>query len=160
MRTYRAPATCPVCSDSLITLRVGCPSCGTELSGHFGQCRFCSLDTSDLAILEVFLRSRGNLRDVQAHLGVSYPTARQRLSDLLNRLGYTEVPAAAAAAGPPVRPGQATPALGAESAMRTPARPAVGDVLADLAAGRLDVDQAAGLLEPRTGPAGAQLANP
>lgn len=101
MRTYRAPATCPVCSDRLITLRVGCPSCATELSGHFGQCRFCSLDNAELAILEVFLRSRGNLRDLQAHLGVSYPTARQRLSDLLNRLGYAEFPAeAATGAGP------------------------------------------------------------
>nr|MCU0264364.1 DUF2089 domain-containing protein [Candidatus Nanopelagicales bacterium] len=65
-----------MCSDSLITLRLGCPSCGTELAGHFETCRFCRLNAADLEILEVFLRSRGNVRDVQAHLEVSYPTAR------------------------------------------------------------------------------------
>lgn len=135
MRTYRAPSTCPVCSDSLITLRVGCPSCGTELSGHFGQCRFCALESSDLAILEVFLRSRGNVRDVQAHLGVSYPTARQRLSDLLNKLGYTEPPAGPPAGQPEAAPGSSV----ADSAK----------VLSDLAAGLITVDEASALLDPQ-----------
>ena len=123
MTTYRAPAICPVCSERLITLRVGCASCGTELSGHFEQCRYCSLDATDLEVLEVFLRSRGNLRDVQAHLGVSYPTARQRFGDLLGRLGLAEA---------------AEPA--------EPAPDDSGAVLADLAAGRITVDEAEALL--------------
>ena len=92
MRTHRPPTTCPVCSESLITLRLGCPSCGTELSGHFETCRFCRLGSADLEILEVFLRSRGNVRDVQAHLEVSYPTARARLSEVLDRLGLGDPP--------------------------------------------------------------------
>ncbi|MGB8022571.1 MAG: DUF2089 family protein, partial [Candidatus Nanopelagicales bacterium] len=87
IRTHRAPTTCPVCSGSLITLRLGCPACGTELAGHFEPCRYCHLDGADLAILEVFLRGRGNVRDVQAHLAVSYPTARARLMEVLDRLG-------------------------------------------------------------------------
>jgi hypothetical protein len=140
MRTYRAPSTCPVCSDNLMTLRVGCPSCGTELSGHFGQCRFCALDSSDLAILEVFLRSRGNVRDVQAHLGVSYPTARQRLSDLLNKLGYTE--RATGASGDPA------PQTPQPAAAGTPALDSA-KVLRDLAAGLIDVDQACALIDPQ-----------
>ena len=119
-QVYRAPSTCPVCSDQLITLRVGCATCGTELSGHFEQCRYCRLDARDLELLEVFLRSRGNLRDVQAHLGVSYPTARQRFNELLARLGFAE------------------PAAAATEDSRT--------VLADLAAGRLTVDEAEALL--------------
>jgi len=57
MRTHRPPTTCPVCSESLITLRLGCPSCGTELSGHFESCRFCRLGAADLEILEVFLKT-------------------------------------------------------------------------------------------------------
>ena len=118
--TYRTPATCPVCSGQLITLRVGCPDCGTELSGQFEQCRYCRLDANDFEVLEVFLRSRGNLRDVQAHLGVSYPTARQRFGDLLARLGL----------------GEPSPATAEDSAT----------VLAELAAGRLTVDEAEALL--------------
>jgi hypothetical protein len=130
LRTHRPPATCPVCSDSLITLRLGCPSCGTELSGHFEMCRYCRLDAADLAILEVFLRGRGNVRDVQAHLEVSYPTARARLIEVLDRLGLSE-PAAAATPPPPP---PAAP------------QPDAGAVLADLAAGRIDVARAEALL--------------
>ncbi len=133
MRTHRAPTSCPVCSDSLITLQLGCPTCGTQLSGHFDNCRFCRLGRQDLAILHVFLRSRGNIRDVQAHLGVSYPTARARLIDVLERLGLAEE-------GPRSESvGIATPARTAPSTTAT--------VLADLAAGRIDVDRAEALLD-------------
>ena len=128
MLTHRPPTTCPVCSDSLITLRLGCPSCGTEVSGHFETCRFCRLSAPDLEILEVFLRSRGNVRDVQAHLEVSYPTARARLVELLDRLGLGEVPSAPVAS--------AAAALPVDTAA----------ILADLAAGRLDVAEAEALL--------------
>jgi hypothetical protein len=69
-----------------------CPSCHTEVSGTFARCRFCQLSADDLALLEVFLRSRGNLRDVQAHLAVSYPTARQRFQDLVARLDLAAPP--------------------------------------------------------------------
>lgn len=41
-------------------------------------------------MLRVFLSSRGNLREVEKHLGVSYPTARQRFAELLEKLGLSE----------------------------------------------------------------------
>ncbi len=131
MQTHRPPSTCPVCSESLITLRLGCASCGTELSGHFDTCRFCRLSSADLAILEVFLRSRGNIRDVQAHLEVSYPTARLRLIEVLDRLGLADGPEPVSAS--------------------SPTAPAVdtGAVLAELAAGLISVEQAEHQLGPR-----------
>lgn len=166
MRTHRPPTTCPVCSESLIGLRLGCPACGTELSGRFDTCRFCRLDGSDLTILEVFLRGRGNIRDVQAHLGVSYPTARARLTEVLDRLGLTgqpeSVPDPASGTGPePGTSGVTGPGPGPSPSRAPgpggstgpgPARgPGMGGevatVLADLAAGRIDVDQAQAQLE-------------
>lgn len=84
--TYRAPAECPVCGDELVTTRVGCRSCGSELAGEFAHCDFCALDERDTELLRVFLASRGNLREVEKHLGVSYPTARARFTRLLARL--------------------------------------------------------------------------
>ncbi|MEZ5089131.1 MAG: DUF2089 domain-containing protein [Micropruina sp.] len=84
---HRPPTDCPVCGDELVTSRLGCPGCGTELSGHFARCAFCSLDAKELELLTVFLSSRGNLREVEKHLGVSYPTARARFTDLLAKLG-------------------------------------------------------------------------
>jgi hypothetical protein len=85
--TYRAPAECPVCGGALITTRVGCRNCGSELAGEFAHCDFCALDERDTELLRVFLASRGNLREVEKHLGVSYPTARARFTQLLAKLG-------------------------------------------------------------------------
>jgi hypothetical protein len=83
---HRAPNDCPVCGEHLSVTRLGCTSCGTELAGMFASCPFCSLGQKDLDLLRVFLTSRGNMREVEKHLGVSYPTARQRFTDVLVRL--------------------------------------------------------------------------
>ncbi len=85
--SYRAPADCPVCGGELVTTRLGCRNCGSELAGEFGHCDFCALDERDTELLRVFLASRGNLREVEKHLGVSYPTARARFTGLLVKLG-------------------------------------------------------------------------
>ena len=87
MTVYHAPTDCPVCGGELITTRLGCRSCGTELAGDFATCDFCSLDERETELLRVFLASRGNLREVEKHLGVSYPTARSRFTRLLVKLG-------------------------------------------------------------------------
>ena len=85
--SYRAPSDCPVCGGELVTTRLGCHNCGSELAGEFGHCDFCALDERDTELLRVFLASRGNLREVEKHLGVSYPTARGRFTQLLVKLG-------------------------------------------------------------------------
>jgi hypothetical protein len=82
-----APRACPVCGERLALTRLGCPACDTELSGLFEACEFCSLDADDREMLRVFLRSRGNMKDLERHLGVSYPTVRARFDKLLSRLG-------------------------------------------------------------------------
>ena len=91
---HRAPSACPVCGDQLAVTRLGCESCGTELAGVFRSCEFCALTESETEMLRVFLASRGNLREVEKHLGVSYPTARQRFAQLLTKLGLGEEPEA------------------------------------------------------------------
>ena len=85
--THRAPTDCPVCGDQLAVTRLGCASCGSELAGVFSPCDFCALSTADLEMLRVFLTSRGNMREVEKHLGVSYPTTRLRFAQLLAKLG-------------------------------------------------------------------------
>lgn len=88
MRDRRhAPRNCPVCGGSLALTRLSCPDCETELSGVFEACEFCSLDNEDRDLLRVFLQSRGNMKALERHLGVSYPTARGRFDRLLDRIG-------------------------------------------------------------------------
>lgn len=78
-----------------MTTRLTCPECSTELAGAFTQCEFCVLSDEDRDVLRVFLASRGNMKDLERHLGVSYPTARARFDALLGKLGI-ERPAAPA----------------------------------------------------------------
>jgi hypothetical protein len=87
---HRAPSDCPVCGAQLAIIRLGCASCGTELAGVFQPCEFCALSDKEIEMLRVFLSSRGNLREVEKHLGVSYPTARLRFAELLEKLGLGE----------------------------------------------------------------------
>ena len=86
-RPRHAPRDCPVCGERLALTRLGCDSCGTELSGHFEACEYCSLSGDDRELLRVFLASRGNMKELERHLSVSYPTARARFDGLLDRLG-------------------------------------------------------------------------
>ncbi len=85
--TRRPPANCPVCDHRLATTRLTCPECSTELSGAFTSCEFCELTDEDRDVLRVFLASRGNMKDLERHLGVSYPTARARFDALLGKIG-------------------------------------------------------------------------
>jgi len=89
---HRAPSECPVCGEHLNVTRLGCAACGSELAGVFAPCEFCALTTAETDMLRVFLASRGNLREVEKHLGVSYPTARARFADLLRKLGLGDEP--------------------------------------------------------------------
>lgn len=81
------PRSCPVCGGRLALTRLSCPDCETELSGVFEACDFCALDAEDREMLRVFLRSRGNMKELERHLEVSYPTARARFDRLLARIG-------------------------------------------------------------------------
>lgn len=88
-----APRDCPVCGDGLSLTRLSCEACGTEISGAFPACDFCSLSVEDRDLLRVFLASRGNMKELERHLQVSYPTARSRFDALLERLRIDASPA-------------------------------------------------------------------
>ena len=81
-------STCPVCSGELAVTRLHCRQCGTTLEGEFSVGRFGRLTREQLALLESFLRSRGNLRDMERELGISYPTVRSRVEALIRALGF------------------------------------------------------------------------
>jgi len=81
-------STCPVCAGELAVTRLHCRQCGTTLEGEFSVGRFGRLTKEQLVLLESFLRSRGNLRDMERELGISYPTVRGRVEALVRALGF------------------------------------------------------------------------
>jgi hypothetical protein len=83
-------AICPVCSHELSITRLHCDHCATTLEGDFSVGRFGRLSREQLALLESFLRSRGNLREMERELGISYPTVRNRVEALVRALGLAD----------------------------------------------------------------------
>jgi len=79
---------CPVCGDQLRVTRLACPTCHTAIEGNFTLGRFQILSPEQLAFLEIFIKNRGIIREVERELGVSYPTVRNRLDDLIRALGF------------------------------------------------------------------------
>lgn len=89
---YATPGACPVCGDGLAVVRLECGTCGTAVVGRFRASRFARLSGDQLAFLEAFLRSRGNIRKVEREMGISYPTVRSRLNALLETLEIATAP--------------------------------------------------------------------
>jgi len=86
-------SNCPVCDSQLTVTRLHCNTCGTTIEGEFTVGRFSKLNREQYALLESFLRSRGNLRELERELGVSYPTVRNRVEALLRALDLADGPA-------------------------------------------------------------------
>src|SRR5580693_6728428 len=79
---------CPFCGEELHVARLECSSCHTAIEGRFSLGRFQRLTPEQLGFLEVFIKNRGIIRNVEAELGLSYPTVRNRLDDVIRSLGF------------------------------------------------------------------------
>lgn len=79
---------CPICSKNLEVVRLGCSSCGTAIEGNFKLCKFCSLTKEQKEFAEIFIRNRGNIKEIEKDMGISYPTVKKELENLIEALGY------------------------------------------------------------------------
>ncbi|WP_456399361.1 DUF2089 family protein [Mesoaciditoga sp.] len=79
---------CPSCGHKMDVVALKCPVCGTGVTGKFEIDELFSLSKEQMNFVKVFLKNRGNLSEVQKELGISYPTARNRLDEIVKALGY------------------------------------------------------------------------
>ena len=79
---------CPVCGGATHVTGIACAECGTKIEGSFSLCKFCKLDSDQKSFLDVFIKCRGNIKEVEKELGISYPTVRNKLEDVAGTLGY------------------------------------------------------------------------
>jgi hypothetical protein len=68
--------------------RLECDHCGTAIEGHFMLHALSRLPMEHLDFLESFIRNRGVIKDIEVDLGISYPTVKSRLDDVVTALGY------------------------------------------------------------------------
>ncbi|HEV7129347.1 MAG TPA: DUF2089 domain-containing protein [Ktedonobacterales bacterium] len=151
-QTHEVDGVCPVCGETMRVTRLGCPQCGSALEGVFhvrggtpstaGQRspsgplggrqggdearfgRLTRLDATQLDFVETFLRCRGVIKNVEDMLGISYPTVKARLGEVLAAMGF----------GPE------------EDLPDGDQRRSRREILADLAAGRISTEAAHRLL--------------
>ncbi len=84
------PAACPSCGSTMVITKSQCSQCSVTLDGTFAPCVFCTLDREQQELLHLFLKTRGNLKEMGRSLDLSYPTVRSRLEALLLTLGVVE----------------------------------------------------------------------
>ncbi len=85
--TRAMPTQCPSCSAALVVSRLQCPACGAEVAGAFPPGRLVNLPEPHASLLELFLRVRGNVKEMERELGLSYPTVRARLEKAIVATG-------------------------------------------------------------------------
>ena len=86
--TYKVITNCPVCNETLKITKLHCSHCHTTIENEFELSKLASLSKEQLHFVEVFLTCRGNIKEVEKELGISYPTVRSKLTDIITSLGY------------------------------------------------------------------------
>src|SRR5579862_2017639 len=79
---------CPSCNGDLAVAKLHCHSCEITVEGDFSIPALLRLNRAQLDFVEVFLKNRGIIREVERELGVSYPTVRARLDEVVDAIGY------------------------------------------------------------------------
>jgi hypothetical protein len=79
---------CPVCTENLEVKKLQCSCCGTTIENTFKLPKLLYLEKEQLHFVEVFVKCRGNIKEVEKELNISYPTVRGKLEEVILALGY------------------------------------------------------------------------
>ena len=79
---------CPACGSNLMVERYRCESCDTRVEGRFENSAFPGLTVEQVEFIRTFVRCEGKITRMEAELGLSYPTIRNRLQDVIRAMGY------------------------------------------------------------------------
>jgi hypothetical protein len=120
----KLPKKCPSCNTDLLVTRLTCPACGSEVTGSYPLDLFSRLSPNDFDFVVLFVKTKGNIKEMERALGISYWTIRSKLNEIVEQLDSTAV----------------------ESDSTQPANRRQ-EILEQLNAGMLTVQEAAALLE-------------
>jgi len=131
-----ANVRCPSCNGQLYPRVLVCDSCGLKVEGDFVMNEFGALTPDELHFLRVFIYCEGRIRDMEAALGVSYPTVKGHMASIKEKLNLAST-----------RPSASAPA--AENAAAPGGSQTADEVLDGLDAGQISYEEALRLLRAR-----------
>ncbi|MFT3740189.1 MAG: DUF2089 family protein [Breznakibacter sp.] len=82
----KLPILCPSCASGLHVQSLVCGACGTAINGTFDLPVLAKLEPKEQQIVLDFVLSSGSLKQMAQKMGVSYPTVRNMLDDLILKL--------------------------------------------------------------------------
>jgi hypothetical protein len=85
---HPVPGDCPVCGGELLVTRLSCRECDTAIEGRFFTGPFGQLNAEQIVFLELFVKNEGKITHMEKDLGLSYPTIRNRLHEIIRAMGY------------------------------------------------------------------------
>lgn len=142
--------SCPSCQHRLVVTALECPHCGVTVGGRFELPPALTLSPDLSRFLSLFVRVRGNLKEMERLLGVSYPTVRSKLDQLVAVFEQDAGRSAGAAdrrwvRGPGERGARRSSGLAPELPSPPdvpPPDPVAARILSQIAEGELSVDDA------------------
>ena len=138
-----ANVRCPSCNGQLYPRTLVCDSCGLKVEGDFVMNEFGSLTPDELHFLRVFIYCEGRIRDMEAALGVSYPTVKGHLASIKEKLNLSGPRFSGQAQGPGAPQGLGAP----QGSQGTPEGVPADDVLDKLESGEISYKDAVRLLK-------------
>lgn len=116
-------ANCPICKQELLVKEYHCPTCEVSFKGSFSRNWLEGFSASQLEFIKLFLLVQGNLKELQKRLGISYPTVKSRLGEIISIISREYRP-----------------------------EDDFGDILSDLETGFINVDEAIDMIQRRREP--------
>ena len=77
---------CPYCGGAMTVTQMTCGDCQVAISAVFPMSRLAGLPVEHQRFIEMFVMAGGNMQEIPAQVGVSYPTIRSRLDKVIDAL--------------------------------------------------------------------------
>jgi hypothetical protein len=84
------PSSCPSCQSQLQVRCLKCANCGTEVTGSYDLPLLAHLPEIDQQFILRFVKSSGSLKEMAAQMKLSYPTVRNLLNDIIDKINSHE----------------------------------------------------------------------
>ena len=84
------PILCPSCNIQLSVTCMRCDNCQTEVTGSFTLPILARLPEIDQQFILRFVKNSGSLKEMAGELKMSYPTVRNLLNDIIEKLNAYE----------------------------------------------------------------------